>query len=68
MLIGSFSPAAFSTQPEAASLLRLAETVQDVSPGVQILCTALTSILIEEQSLGRAENHRGLIDDLLTPI
>lgn len=36
-------------------------------PGVHVLGRALTLILIEEQSLNRAENQRGLRDGMLTP-
>lgn len=36
-------------------------------PGVHVLGRALTLILLEEQSLNRAENQRGLRDSMLTP-
>lgn len=38
------------------------------SPGMHVLCRALTLILREEQPFSRAENHRGLTDNPLAPI
>lgn len=43
------------------------ELYEMYSPGVHVLGRALTLILIEEQSLNRAENQRGLRDGMLSP-
>ena len=67
MLNCGFSLATFSIQPEASPLRRLAGTGRDVQSWCACPGRVLTLILIEEQSLHRAENQRGPRDSMLTP-